>query len=120
MLHKSRMWSVTDVDSPENLAFKLTQQSWTGCSSFRLGNYLYANDSTGADGAQEYAVLRTFSKPELLVQVETITFSWCSLETALELIQKINTNQFDSQLLDRVRASQFQKPVEHGSCYLCI
>lgn len=120
MLHRNRVWSVSEAESAESLAQMLTQQVWTGCSAFRLGTYLYANDATSADGAQEYGILRVFSKPEWLVQVESITFSWCSIETALELIDKINSNQFDSQLVDRVRAIRFQSPAEHGSCYLCV
>lgn len=120
MLHKHRMWSVTDINSSDELAIKLTQQTWPGCTAFRQGTYLYANDATSGDGAQEYAVLRMFTREDLLVQVETITFSWCSIESATELIQQINSNQFDSQLLDRVQAKRFQSPAEHGSCYLCV
>lgn len=120
MLHRNRVWSVQVADSHESLAYMLTQQTWTGCSAFQLGNYLYANDAFNADGAQEYGVLRTFTKPEWLVQVESITFSWCSYEKALELIHQINSSQFDSQLLDRVHANRIQTPAEHGSCYLCL
>ena len=120
MLHRSRHWSVTEVQSAEELAYRLTQQTWTGCTAFRLGQYFYANDAFSGDGAQEYGVLRSFTKTELLVQVETITFSWCDEKTALELIQKINSNQFDSQLLDRIQAVRFQTPEEHDFCSLCI
>lgn len=120
MLHKSRIWSITPAESPESLAYMLTQQTWVLCSAFQLGNYFYLNDATSADGAQEYGVVRMFTRPELLVQVESITFSWCSIEAALELIQKINANEFDSQLLGRISARQVQTADEHGSCHLCV
>jgi len=120
MLHRNRVWSVTDVVSPEELAHKLTQQTWTGCSAFRLGQYLFANDATCADGAQEYAILRQFFRPGILVQVESMTFSWCRESRALELINQISSNHFDSQLLDRVRAGRFQTPEEHDFCSLCL
>ncbi len=120
MLHRSRFWSVVDVAVAEALAYKLTQQTWTGCTAFRLGTYVYTNDATGPDGAQEYAVLRSFTRSDLLVQVETITFSWCSEDRALALIQQINANEFDSQLLAKVPAIRFQTAAEHGSCHLCV
>ena len=120
MLHKSRIWSVKLAESPESLAHILTQQTWVLCAAFHLGNYLYLNDATSADGAQEYGVVRTFTRPELLVQIESITFSWCSMEAALDLIQKINANEFDAQLLDRISARQVQTAEEHGFCHLCV
>lgn len=56
MLHKNRRWCVTPVASAEELAEKLTEMTWCGCSGFRLGGYLWLNDATSPDGAQEFAV----------------------------------------------------------------
>ena len=58
MLHRKRSWSIAPVDDAEALAEKLTQSTWCGCNGFRLGKYLFVNDSTSPDGAQEYGVLQ--------------------------------------------------------------
>lgn len=120
MLHRNRIWSLSQVASPEELALKLTEVTWTGCTAFQLGMYLFANDATSPDGAQEYAVFRAFQQPDSLVQVESITFSWCSFANALELIQQIQANRFDSQLLARIPRNRFQNPEEHNICDLCL
>ena len=74
MIHRKRRFSVGTVDTPEELAEKLEQTIWTRCTGFRLGSYLWLNDSTGPDGAQEYAVVREDSR----LQLESITVSWCT------------------------------------------
>ena len=55
MLHSKRIWSIVPAESPEWLAEQLTQYTYCGCNGFRLGDYLFVNDATCADGAQEYA-----------------------------------------------------------------
>jgi hypothetical protein len=80
MIHLDRTFFVTDVETAEDLAEKLTEQTWTLCTGFRLDNLLFLNDSFSEDGAQEYAVIRDNR------QVESITFSWVNSERALELI----------------------------------
>ncbi len=56
MFHERRVWSVSPVASAEELAKKLTEMIWCCCNAFELGGYLWLNDSTCPDGAQEYAV----------------------------------------------------------------
>lgn len=60
MLHKTRAWSLSTVETAEELAVKLTEMTWCGCSAFKLPDapYIFVNDSTSADGAQEYAILK--------------------------------------------------------------
>src|SRR5690554_530849 len=55
MLHSNRIWVVVESEGAERLAHQLTQYTWCGCNGFRLNNYVFVNDSTSADGAQEYA-----------------------------------------------------------------
>lgn len=69
MLHRGRVHTVTEVASAEELAAMLVERSWTLCTGFRHAGLLFLNDSTGPDGAQEYAVVRNGR------QVESITFS---------------------------------------------
>jgi len=90
MLHKRRRWGLpTKVDSPEELAELLTERSWTLCSAFEHEGYLYLNDSTSEDSAVEYAVVKPLPDGRFL-QVESITFSWCTPKRALELIGDIS------------------------------
>lgn len=81
MLHRGRVHTVTDIASAEELAAKLVERTWTLCTGFRHAGLLFLNDSTGPDGAQEYAVVRDGR------QVESITFSWCTVPKALEIIR---------------------------------
>lgn len=119
MLHSKRVWSVSPVESPEILAQKLTQSTWTGCTAMEFRGYLFANDATSPDGAQEYAVLKPSREGHDLVQIESITFSWCTEAQALELIQRICSGEFDAVDCGRVSRERFQTLAEHGLCYLC-
>lgn len=119
MLHSNRIWSISAVASAEELAHKLVHYSWTGCQAFQLGSYLFANDSTPADGAQEYAVLRATGDGQELVQIESITFSWCTDVKALEILHRILAGDCDSIVYATVLRSRFQSASEHGVCFLC-
>lgn len=89
-MHEDRTWCVTKVETPEELAQKLTEYSWCCCNGFELDGYLWLNDATGADGAQEYAAVRkpTADDPHYR-QVETITASWCSKAEMLRYIHDV-------------------------------
>jgi hypothetical protein len=58
-----------------------------------LKGYLFLNDATCPDGAQEYAVV----KERTGGQVESITFSWCTYYRALELICEIVAGRYDNE-----------------------
>lgn len=85
MLHQNRVWQIGDVEDADALTHKLTEYDWTPCTGFRFGGFLWLNDSTGSDGAQEYAVVRE----EDMLQVESITFGWCDYEEGLKHIMKM-------------------------------
>jgi len=117
MFHKKRTWSVKAIESAEELAKKLSGQIWTLCSGFRYGGYLFLNDSFSEDGAQEYGVIKEITG----IQVETITFSWCNYERALQLINEIvngycENNGWNSGIDIDI---QVQTHEEHGRCPLC-
>jgi len=89
MFHSRRRFSVADVTSAEELATKLTEHVWTLCTGFRFGGHLYLNDALSPDGAQEYAIVRESDR----VQVESITFGWCTHDRALRHIENITAGR---------------------------
>lgn len=115
MIHTNRPFSATEVATAEELAEKLTKHSWTLCTGFRFSGHLFLNDSFSEDGAAEYAVIRESDG----VQVESITFGWCSEEQALGYIKQVveptdaeDTRAFPPKVT-KVR------PHPAGSCHLC-
>ena len=61
MWHSNRSWSLQTIDSRERLAFKLAHLTRTSCQAFQLDDYIFANDSTGPDGAQAPTQNRLFN-----------------------------------------------------------
>lgn len=120
MFHKNRVWCVSPKGTPEEVARLLTQHTWTLCTAVELRGYLCLNDSTSEDGAQEYAVVKTPAETGgRHVQVESITFGWCSYETALDHIRRALAGEYDA--LDFVRAvdPRLEPAAEHRRCPLC-
>jgi hypothetical protein len=117
MLHSKRIWMIVPAEGPESLAEQLTQHTWCGCNGFELGGYLFVNDATCADGAQEYGVLRR--QESHYVQIESVTFSWMTAERALALIRRVLAGEFDQESYGVVDASRIETPQQHGRCHLC-
>ena len=118
MMHSERVWSVKQVESGEELARMLTDTTWCGCTGFRLGNYVFLNDSTSPDALQEFAIVEP--KPNgSWWQIESITFSWCTYEEALDHIRKSLAGEYSDGILGAVVAPVIQTPEEHKSCPLC-
>lgn len=118
MLHKGRTWSVSPVELAEDLAEKLSEHTWTLCTAFEHRGYLFLNDSTGPDGAQEYAVLRKRDDGQWL-QIESITFGWCSREKSLDYLRRIVAGEFDAVDYAFAVQPRLQTPEEHGRCPAC-
>lgn len=118
MLHRKRIWSFTPAESAEWLAEQLTECSWCCCNGFSLGGYLFVNDATCEDGAQEYGVLRKLD--DHYVQIESLTFSWMTPERALDLIRRVLAGEFDDDRYDVVDAQRIKPAEEHGRCHLCM
>jgi hypothetical protein len=117
MLHSKRIWSIVPAESAEWLAEQLTQCTWCGCNGFRLGDYVFVNDATCADGAQEYGALK--EDGDHYVQIESVTFSWMTREEALAIIRRIVAGEFDHASYGTVAGNRPQAPDQHGRCHLC-
>lgn len=119
MFHADRVWCVGPVASAEELACKLTETTWCCCTGFELGGYLWLNDSTSPDGAQEYAVIKKPGSTGKPVQVESITFGWCDKVQALAYILLTLAGKDDHNSFCRVVEPVLQTPAEHGRCPHC-
>ena len=119
MFHHRRVWCVSPVASAEELAKKLTEMTWCCCTAFELGDYLWLNDSTSPDGAQEFAVLKKDGGNGKPVQIESITFGWCDEATALEYIRTTLAGKDDNNTFRREVDPVLQSPAEHGRCAHC-
>ena len=117
MFHRKRQWSIVPIDDAEALAEKLTQSTWCGCNGFRLGKYLFVNDSTSPDGAQEYGVLQPAGKD--FAQIESLTFSWMTPIQALDIIRRVQAGEFDREQYDLITAERLESPEQHGRCHHC-
>lgn len=117
MLHRQRIWTIAPVNDAKTLAAQLTQHTWCCCNGFRLGKYRFVNDATCADGAQEYAVLKP--QGSHFVQIESVTFSWMTLDQALDLIRRVMAGEYDRECYGKIHRRRLQTPVEHGRCAHC-
>ena len=117
-MHRKRRWYVQPASSAEDLAEKLTEHSWTLCTGFSLGGYTFLNDATSEDGAQEYAVLKRRRRGGF-VQVESITFSWCTRGQAFALIRDVLAGKFDAEAAFGTVSPALDTPEAHGRCPLC-
>ena len=129
MMHRNRRWMVSIVESPEKLAEMLTQCSWTLCAGFTVAGheeYLFLNDATCEDGAQEFAAIKGGLSAESRSQVESITFSWCDEATALGYIKLVLCGKCDFQA-EKWHEAYLSEPLRiavepasvHGRCRFC-
>lgn len=93
MLHTHRVWTITTV-SRSLLVDLLTKTTWCLCNGFRCDGLLWLNDSTSADGAQEFAVIRESDGRQL----ESITVGWCSAARLLEYHEKLSAPGAEPQM----------------------
>jgi hypothetical protein len=54
-----------------------------------------------------------------MLQVESITFSWCSYESALKLIRHVIAGEYDDADYAAPVEPQIETQEEHGRCHLC-
>lgn len=85
MFHDRRIWTLADIDSPRELAEKLTQQTWVLCQGFRWQGLLLLNDSLSEDGAQEYGVVHEATG----FQLDSFTVSWMTPPRFLAYLEEI-------------------------------
>ena len=123
MLHSKRVWCVSEVAAAEELARKLTEPTWCCCTAFSVKGYpqyVWLNDSTSPDGAQEFAVCRAAMDNSDLRQLESITFGWCDYEQALELILATLNGDDDNNEWARTVSAVIQTAKDHGRCGHCV
>lgn len=116
MIHEKRRFKVEPAESARELAEQLATRTFCGCQGFEYRGVLFLNDSFSADGAQEYAVLVPVAR-DSYEQVESITFSWCSVPTAERYI--LEAARGDYKRIAGPLALSLQTPDEHGVCSLC-
>jgi hypothetical protein len=122
MMHSRRRFSVSQVSTAEELAHMLSERTWTLCSGFYVAGheeYLFLNDATHEDGAGEYGVIKGKVGPEPVVQLESITFSWCTPAKALGYIRMALAGQMDGTDLRRTMTLRLETPAQHRRCRLC-
>lgn len=120
MIHTARAYCVSEVHSAEELAEKLTAHARTLCTAFRLGDYLFLNDSTHEDGGQEYAVLKRPSAPgEPYRQVESITFGSCDFDRGLAYVRRVLAGRFDRSGTAVRHQLYLETEAEHELCHHC-
>ena len=98
-MHSTRRWCLSSVESPQVLAHKLTQHTWTLCSAFFIAGreeYVFLNDATSEDGAGEYSILKHLPDGSFL-QVESVTFSWCDEAKGLTFIAEALAGKYDGE-----------------------
>lgn len=118
MLHEKRVWCVAQVESAEQLSKMLTETTWCCCNAFRIADYIWLNDSSSSDGAQEYAVLKS-QADHSFVQIESITFGWMNCDEALASIEQTLSGEFDHHEWSKPVRPTLQTPKEHGHCQHC-
>lgn len=114
MLHPSRRFAVVDATGIEDLLEKLLEHTWCGCAGFRLGSLLFLNDSTGADGAQEYAVVHE----PTMTQVESLTVSWMTHAT-LRAWLEARDDLLTGEAYADCSSVKIEAAAAHGTCWLC-
>ena len=121
MLHSKRRWVIATVATPEELAQKVTEMTWCCCNGFRIEgtDYLFLNDATSADGAQEYGAVKGSLDGPPWLQVESLTFGWCTYEKALDLIRKVLAGEYDQADYAFPVTLRLDTPEQHGYCSHC-
>lgn len=121
MMHSNRRWGLSEVESAEVLATMLTRRTWTLCSAFFVNghpDYLFLNDATHEDGAGEYGVVKKLADGSF-VQIESITFSWCTEPEARQYIEDALAGQFDGSDCSQTVTPRIDQPGQHKGCQLC-
>ena len=118
MFHKDRRWWVEPVNDARELAQMVMLQKWPLCSGFRLGEYVYLNDSVSETTAVEFTTVKEVARGEW-VEIDTVTFGWLNLERSFDVIEAIQRGEHDSVWNAKIRPPVLESRKEHGGCDLC-
>ena len=123
MFFENRVLCIREVESPEELAYLLTERTWTLCSGFSVAGhpeFLFLNDSTCEDGLAEFAVIRGGLDAAVHRQVESLSFCWCTYQKALHLIYHALAGGFDrNHYYPSNLALRLETPATHQRCCFC-
>jgi hypothetical protein len=99
----------------------LTERTWTLCSGFTVTgyeDYLFLNDATCEDGGAEFGIIKGgIVGPH--DQVESVTFSWCTFETALKHIRCALAGEYDHSDFRQAVTLRLETSTQHGTCHFC-
>ena len=111
MMHINRKFNVMKLESFKALAKILFNGTQCLCTGFQLGYFIFLNDSTSEDGAQEYAVIKHG------VQIDSLTVSW--MESERELSDSFNgLATIPSPMVSKIENIKLDYGPYHH-CYLC-
>lgn len=110
MMHYRRRYSVREYSDLNELAEALTSMTWCECNAFKWKRLVLANDSTSADGAQEYAVIMNDQ------QVESLTVSWMDKASLIRALERIESGDPSYAPMD-CKIGTFDHP--ESSCRYC-
>jgi len=82
-------------------------------------SYLWLNDATSPDGAQEFSVVKKAGPNGRPWQVESITVSWCDYAELLAYVERTLRGEDDQNDFAHEVAPALQTPAEHGRCCHC-
>jgi hypothetical protein len=112
MMHSTRAHSIRDVSTADELADLLADHAWTTCTGFRLGGWLWLNDSTSENGAQEFAVVHEGEG----MQHDSWTCSWMTRDRCEELILATVANPSPEWHFGRVQVNLAGPAHRCGAC----
>jgi hypothetical protein len=118
MFHSKRVWSVALVADVGELVEKLHNHGWCLCTGFRLEDYLFLNDATHEDSAQEIAVVKALGG-ERYHQIESWTVSWMERDSLNQHVRECLAGKLDNSDWVRPVTPTLQTPEQHGRCHLC-
>jgi hypothetical protein len=118
MLHKDRVWCLRALADASELVENLHRRCCTLCTGLRLGSYLFLNDATHEDGAQEFGVVKDLGGGQYL-QLESWTVSWMTADRLREEVIDCLAGKLDELGLGGPVTPTIQTPQEHGRCQLC-
>jgi hypothetical protein len=117
MMHTSRRWCVWPATDADTLGQELTQRTRTLCTAFAPADYLFLNDATSENGAQEYAVLKR-QRDGTFRQIESITFGgWCTVDEARSYVREILAGQYDEAGV--TVSPRLETWEQHRRCHCC-
>ncbi len=119
MFFEKRVYKVKEVYDIDWLAQRLTRGTWCLCNGFKFSGVWFLNDSTSEDGVQEYAAI-TLDAAGNFIQVESISFGWCSVEKAKWYIMDCVRYAYRLDKNPPLKRIVFPK-LDHvaGACRLC-